>query len=193
LHSYGGAPQGDDAPLRSVLLEADDIQALPSLRQEVAALGLHVDDHAQEVADLLSAGVAVLALFGLLGLMLTGVAMVYAFGGYVEARGRELALVRTVGATPGFVLTWMLLEALGLGLLAGGLGTAVAATCVYGGPKLWGPALAQVPLLPKPLLLMPWPLGAAAVAVTALTAVLGALGPAWRGARSPLSDPTHPG
>ena len=193
LQTYGGAQQGDDQPLRAVLLEVDEAQALPSLQREVATLGLHIDNHAQEVADLLSTMVVVLGMFGLLGLLLTGVAMVYAFGGYVEARGRELALVRTVGATPTFVLTWMLVEALCLGLLSGGLGTALAAACVQGGPHFWGPALEHVPLLPKPLLLMPWPLGAAAVALTASTAVLGALGPAWRGARSPLCEPTHAG
>lgn len=194
LTAYGNPPgsQGDAAPLRAVLLQADGPESLLGLGQEVAAFGLHVDDTATQVGQMLRAMVVVLGLFGLFGLALAGLGTVYAFSGYVQARGRELGLVRIVGATPLFIATWMLTEAAMMGALCGAVGVGAA----YGAAQLalvwFGPSLATVPLLPEHLFEFSAPLMALAGLLAVATATLGALGPTLHACWQPLARHTHP-
>lgn len=186
-----GPEGGTAAPLRAVLLQTDSVEALEGIGREVSAMGLHVDDRAKQMGDMLSAMVLVFALVGALVVALTGVGMGHAFGAYVRARVRELTLMRVVGASGPFVFGLMLSEAALVGLISGTLGVACAWGVVRLGPRLWGEALAEVPLLPQELLLLPPGLVAAAVGLTTATAVLGALWPALSSSRAPLVRATH--
>lgn len=183
--------EGASAPLRAVLLQTDSPAALEGLGREVAAMGLHVDEGAKHISDMLAAMVLVFALVGALVVALTGVGMGHAFGAYVRARVRELTLMRVVGASGPFVFGLMVSEAAAVGMLSGVLGVAGAVCLVHFGPSFWGEALADVPLLPHELLLLPPMLMAAAVGLTTATAVLGALWPALSASRAPLTRATH--
>lgn len=177
--------------LRAILLEAASAESVPAITQAVTDMGLHVDEGAVPLRAILRAMVLAMAGLGGLVLALTGVGLMHALAAYVGSRRRELALVRAVGASRGFVVVWMLASALGLGLAAGLWGICLAKGAALGLNHTLGPALRGIPLMPAEPFVLPWSVLALGLVTATATAVLGAIAPALRAARADIAWATH--
>jgi putative ABC transport system permease protein len=126
------------------------INAQPNLQAAVPAIETaHLD-------QMLGTGTTVLRGFGVGLLALAAVGFFVALFAAVSQRSRELALLRALGAHPTLLLRLVLLEALALGLIGGGvgiaLGRAAAAfaaqrSALTGGPLLNLPSIGGTELI----------------------------------------------
>lgn len=104
-------------------------------------------------------------------------------------RTREIAVRSALGGTQARIARQLLTESAMLGLLGGAAGIAVAWSLLRVAPLLIPPQT-----LPEPIVLgIDWRLGAFAIIMTVLTALLFGLAPAWQAARVPLIEAMNTG
>jgi hypothetical protein len=124
-----------------------------------------------------------LVLLAIVVLAVSAISMAQTFALLVHERRREIAVLRSIGASRLDIAALVLGEALALGLVGGLLGAGAAlggATIVDVAAATW---LAELPLVPDTFFVWPVWLLPTAVVVAALFAVLGAAGPGRRATR----------
>lgn len=180
---YEGEPAGQS--YSSVIVELDDPSESASVIGRGAKLGLVPSDtRARDVSVLL---MGVLALLGLVAIVVLGVAamnIAHTFRMLVAERGPEIGLYRALGATARDMRLWMIGLALVIGAAGGAVGVAVAwlASLIVD----WRAAidLPEFPFKPDSFFVFPWWLFCLGVGFAALFALLGAIGPARRAAKT---------
>ncbi len=170
-----------------VTLLADTPADAPVIAATARRMGFNVDRTDQATAERVGTvvGLTTGALTGLALLMtaLAALAIARSRAASVAARSREIALLQALGATAGDVRRVVLAEALLLGGGGGLVGVAVGRGLGLVGNLTWHSLLPDFPYRPEAILVFPAWLLAAGVAVTALSAVIGALTPAAAAAR----------
>ncbi|MBK9516394.1 MAG: FtsX-like permease family protein [Anaeromyxobacter sp.] len=159
----------------------------PAIALAARRMGFGVDSAERSVAERVGTVVAVttgaLAALALLMSGLAALAIARSRAASVAARARDIALLQALGATPGDVRGVVLLEAALLGGAGGVAGAALGRLLGLLGDLAWRRLLPDFPYRPETFFQFPPWLLAAAVAVAALAAVLGALAPAAAAAR----------
>jgi len=168
----------------SVVVEVTDSAHVPKLIQELEHMGFKVDEGERQRARQL--GLAIWATTGALSLLsiLIGVLatlnIAQGMSHSLRMRETEFAIFRAVGATPAQLAWTVMVQALILALVGGGLGIAAA----LGGGHLLNVFLFQVlgdiPLLPKNLFMLPVLGCIGALLGAMLAALLGVWGPSRR-------------
>jgi putative ABC transport system permease protein len=160
---------------------ADMLPAL--LRSKFAGQGLRIRDPTQaapQVTRFLDQTSLFLTLVGLTSLLVGGIGVANGVGAWLDARGRTIATLRCLGASPGLVLAVCLIQVMGLAAVGIVLGLAVGAAVppvAHSLPEGWLPVPAAAGFYPGPLLL--------AACFGLLTTVCFALWPLGRAARIP--------
>jgi putative ABC transport system permease protein len=142
------------------------------------------DSKARDVSVLISGVLALLVLVATVILVVAALNIAHTLRVLVAERQREIGLYRALGATAADMRTWILCLALLVGALAGA-GGALAARLAAGLAD-WRAAvdLPDFPFKPDTFFAFPWWLWLLAVAFACLFALLGALGPAHKAART---------
>ena len=188
LARYSEAPAAAERIYDGALVQAASAAALPSLASQVEALGFDIDQTAQRARQAIALATALASSLGLLVLGLAASGVAQSCAAQLQRQRRSLAVLRALGARRGQLLSMVLLQAIGVGLIGGGLGLA-------GGRGLTGllnlatlrrmlglpAALPSLPTLPLSLSL-------ACLAAACLAACLGAALPAWRTARTNIAS-----
>lgn len=170
----------------SILVRAASPADVPKLVQAVEALGYSVDQTAAQTRSLMGAATALASGVGLLVLMLAALNIAHSFVAMLSERRRELAILRAVGATRTHLLSLVLLQAAALGLAGGCGGLVVARGMALGVDILSARLLPDFPFKPESFFVFPVWLWAAALTAALTSALLGALGPAWRAAHGSI-------
>ena len=159
-------------------------QVLPALaRAKFVEQGWRIRDPSQaapQVSRFLDETSLFLTLVGLTSLLVGGIGVANGVGAWLDARGRTIATLRCLGASPGLVLTVCLIQVLGLAAIGILLGLAAGAAVPAGAASLppdWLPVPAAAGFYPGPLLL--------AACFGLLTVLCFALWPLGRAARIP--------
>jgi putative ABC transport system permease protein len=120
----------DAETFTGVSLLARDPAGVPRIVEEVRRMGLQVDDQERRLAENTGAAVAVmtsaLALLSVLICVLAAVNIAHALSASVQARAREIGVMRAVGASRGDIRNIVLAEAGVVGALGGLIGTTLA-------------------------------------------------------------------
>lgn len=182
----------DAATFTGVTLQLVDPSAVPAVAQAVRQMGLEVDDQERRLAENAGAAVALttsaLALLSLLICTLAAVNIAHALSAAVRARARDLGVLRAVGATRADVRRLVVGEAVALGLVGGVAGTAVAVLLSLAVDVAARRFLPEFPFKPDTYFRFPPGVLLGGVALGAVAALLGALGPARRAA---ATDPAR--
>jgi hypothetical protein len=176
-----------DQGYSGVTLRASSPEDLAALGATVRRMGFAVDEGERATAERIGLAVAVttgaLALLALLMCGLAALAIAQSLFASVRARVRDIAILRSVGATPGDVRSLLIVEAGVTGAMGGAVGTLLAWLASLGADALAGRILPDFPFKPDTFFAFPgWTLSLG-VAVAALASVLGALAPAAAAAR----------
>ena len=177
-----------DAGYAAVSLLVSRPEAVPGVAARLRGMGLAVEDGERALAERVGSAVALattaLATLALLMCGLAALAIAQSLLASVRARGREIALLLALGATPSGVRALFLAEALLTGAgggLAGLLAARLAALCA---DALAHRLLPGATFLPETLFAFPawlYPLG---LGVAVVAAVAGAVAPAAVAART---------
>ena len=129
-----------------------------------------------------------LRLIVVLVFVVAGLSILAALYNTIQGRRREIAVLRALGARPGHVFSVVVIEAVLICLLGGGLGLALG----HGGVAVAAPILLdmfgiRIGAGPVDVLLYVWILGGLAV-----LGVLAGLLPAWRALRTPVAENLSP-
>jgi putative ABC transport system permease protein len=176
-----------DAGFTQVTLLARRPDDVPAVAAAVRRMGFAVDEHERLAAE--RAGTIVLLTTGALVLLavvmcaLAALAIAQSLSASVRGRAREIAILEAVGASPGDVRGVVLAEAALIGLTGGVLGTALAFALAALANRAAAGLLPDVSLRPESFFAFPAWVVSLGVAVPAIAAVLGALGPAATAAR----------
>ncbi len=153
------------------------------LRATFADQGWRIRDPSQaapSVSRFLDQTSLFLTLVGLTSLLVGGIGVANGVGAWLDARGRTIATLRCLGASPGLVLTVCLIQVMSLAAIGIVVGLAAGAAVPLGAawlPDGWLPVPPAAGLYPEPLLL--------AACFGLLTALCFALWPLGRAARIP--------
>lgn len=174
---------GASRPHAAVVVLEDRSDAA-AVMQEIRARGLEVRDRgAQRAASaigLLRLAAAALAI-GLLAVAAVGVS--HAMAMLLDARRREIAVLRAVGVGRGPLRVALLLEAAVTGAGAAAVGVALASVGGRLADRLVTWWLPDLPFRPERLVVLPWWLVSGAVVAGLLAAVVGAWWPVRRATR----------
>jgi hypothetical protein len=180
---YGKQDQG----YSGVTLRAARPDDLPEISATVRRMGFAVDEGERASAERIGLAVAVttgaLALLALLMCGLAALAIAQSLFASVRARVRDIAILQSVGATPGDVRSLLIAEAGITGVLGGGVGALLAWLASVGADAAATRILPDFPFKPETFFAFPaWTL-ALGVVVAVLASVIGALAPAAAAAR----------
>jgi ABC-type lipoprotein release transport system permease subunit len=180
---YGKQDQG----YSGVTLRAARPDDLAALGAAVRRMGFAVDEGERATAERIGLAVAVttgaLALLALLMCGLAALAIAQSLFASVRARVRDIAILQSVGATPGDVRSLLIAEAGFTGALGGAVGALLAWLASLGADATARRILPDFPFKPETFFAFPgWTL-ALGVVVAVLASVLGALAPAAAAAR----------
>ncbi len=160
---------------------------VPAIAAAVRRMGFSVDESVRATAERVGTVVTITtgALAGLAVLLgaLAALAIARSRAASVAVRWREIALLQALGATTGEVRAVVLLEALLVSSAGGVAGAGVGRALAVAGDLAWKRALPDFPFRPDTFFQFPAWLPAAAVALAAGSALLGALAPAQAAAR----------
>jgi hypothetical protein len=149
-----------------------------------AAMGLvPKDTRARDVSVLVTGVMALLTLVAGIILIVSASNIAYTFRVLVGERQAEIALYRAVGATAGDIRIWVMSLALVVGILSGAIGLVAAWGLSVLTDWIAAGSLPDFPFKPATFFSFPWWLWLAGLGFAALFAMLGAIGPALRGAR----------
>ena len=176
-----------DAGYTGVTLLAARPDDVPGIAAAVRRMGFAVDEGERALAERVGLAVAVtagaLALLALLMTALAALAIAQSLSASVRGRTREIAILQALGATAGDVRALVLAEAGLLGLGGGIAGVALARLAALGADAAALRWLPDFPFRPETFFAFPPWLYLLGAGVSALAAVLGALGPAAAAAR----------
>jgi hypothetical protein len=176
-----------DAGYTGVTLLAARPDDVPGIAAAVRRMGFAVDEGERALAERVGLAVAVtagtLALLALLMTALAALAIAQSLSASVRGRTREIAILQALGATAGDVRALVLAEAGLLGLGGGVVGTALARLAARGADAAALRWLPDFPFRPETFFAFPPWLYLLGAGVSALAAVLGAIGPAAAAAR----------
>jgi hypothetical protein len=180
---YGKA----DAGYTGVTLLAARPDDVPGIAAAVRRMGFAVDEGERALAERVGLAVAVTAgALALLALLMTGLAalaIAQSLSASVRGRTREIAILQSLGATAGDVRALVLAEAGLLGLGGGVAGVALARLAAAGADAAALRWLPDFPFRPETFFAFPPWLYLLGAGLSALAALLGALGPAAAAAR----------
>ncbi|MFO0585719.1 MAG: FtsX-like permease family protein [Anaeromyxobacter sp.] len=184
LHrEYGKEDQG----YGQVTLVAREASAVPGIAAAIRRMGFSVDESERQAAERVGTIVAVStgALVALAVLMcaLAALAIAQSLSASVRGRVKEIAVLQAVGASPADVRGVVLVQGALLGLAGGVAGALLARLVALGADRAAARLLPDFPLRPETFFAFPAWLLALGVALPAIAAVLGALGPAAAAAR----------
>ena len=172
-HEFRSEPS---APISytSAWLRLQSLESGEAVFSAIDKLGLKVADQDRRASD--AARVAELALLCIsllvLGLAVTSVAHTFT-AAVVERRG-EFALLRSLGATPGFIARLVWLEAISVGGAGGAFGVLAGALFARFADRALGRFVSDLPLHPAHFFVVSADLLATAVLVAAASALCGA-------------------
>jgi hypothetical protein len=184
LHQeYGKADQG----YTQVTLLGRQPDDVPAIAAAVRRMGFAVDEGERATAERVGTVVALttgaLALLAALMCALAALAIAQSLSASVRARGKDIAVLEALGATPGDVSRVVLAEAALVGGAGGVAGAVLGRLAALAADTAAMRALPDFPFRPDTFFAWhPWIL-ALAVLLPALAAVLGALAPAQAAAR----------
>lgn len=184
IHAAFGKPADSYSAVALLAAQPDDV---PEIAAAVRRMGFSVDEGERAIAERVGLVVKVttgaLTLLALLMCALAALAIGQSLSASVRARGREIAILRALGATPGDVRALVLVEAAAVGLFGGAAGVGLARLAALLADRLAAGALPDFPFRPDTFFAFaPW-VPALGLAVAALAAIAGALGPAALAAR----------
>ncbi len=173
------------ARYRSAIVRPQRAADLAAVVARLRALGFApVERGAARAVALLGALLAAVAAAGLGVVAVAGTHVAHVFLMHVVVRAREIALMRSVGATRGDIVALVLWQAVVVGLGAGLVGVGVALAAATATDAAVGSALAALADLPGSVFAFPWWLLAGGLAAAVVTSVVSALPPALRAART---------
>jgi putative ABC transport system permease protein len=180
---YAGETAG--SRYSSVVVKVADAGDAGHVIDAASRLGLVPHDtRARDVSVLVSGVLALLVLVASVILAVAALNIAHTFRMLVAERLREIGLYRALGASAADIGSWLVSLALLVGALSGLVGALVA----RGGALIadWRAAtdLPDFPFKPDSFFVFPWWIWLLAVAFAAFFALLGALGPARRAART---------
>jgi hypothetical protein len=184
LHArYGRSEPG----FGQVTLQCARPDDAPPVAAAARRMGFSVDASERAASERVGTVVAVttgaLSALALLLSALAALAIARSRAASVAARRKDLALLLALGASPGDLRAMVLLEAGLLGGLGGLVGVGLGRLAGLAGDLAWQRALPDFPWRPETFFQWPAWLLAAGVLVAAVSAILGALGPASAAAR----------
>ena len=142
------------------------------------------DTRARDVSVLISSVMALLVLVASVILLVAALNIAHTFRGLVAERQREIALYRALGARAHDMRRWMLLLALTVGAVAGTLGVVMARVAAMIADWRARVDLPEFPFKPDSFFDFPWWIWPLGIGFASLFAILGALAPAIRAART---------
>jgi len=142
------------------------------------------DTRARDVSVLISGVLALLVLVAVVILLVAALNIAHTFRVLVSEREHEIGLYRALGASARDMQNWIILLALVVGSLSGALGTLLAFLCAIVADWRAGVELPDFPFKPESFFVFPAWLLVLGIGFAALFAVLGALRPARRAART---------
>jgi len=183
-----GAKNGGEG-FHSAVVEVASESAVAGVIETIEKSGLIVrDDGARRAAFFTTAALAAVALVGMVLLSVSTLHVMHVFALLVMIRRREIGVMRAVGASRNDVRTLITVEAGVVGLIAGALGFAAAAGIALLADAALTSSLPNFPFKPDSFFSFePWFLPAA-LALAAVSCVLGALGPALRATAADPAD-----
>ena len=160
-----------------------DATELPSIIKQAEGMGFVVEQSAQVAGGMVAALVLSWLLVAALILLVAAFNVAQTLGARVQARRREIGLMRAVGARRGHVQAMVLREALVMAAAACllGMGAGVGAAALA--DELAVRWLPRFPFQPDSFFMFPWWLCALAALATVLSALAGALPPARAAAK----------
>lgn len=185
LAKYGDPEAGER--YAGVLVEAESPRYVSDIAATVRAMGLAVNETAEQTADLMNAGTALASLVGLLVLVLAALNIAHIFYASLSERRRELAVLRAVGARRLDLVVLVQAQALILGVAGGLIGILVARLASSGIDYLAAVLLPDFPFKPESFFLLPMWLDALGFAAAILAACAGALLPCIRASGEPVA------
>jgi len=169
----------------SVLVEVDDAAKLSSVVAAAEHLGLQPHDtRARDVAVLVAVVVGLLSLVGLALLAVAASNIAQTFHRWATERRAEIALYRALGATKVDVQAWLLTVAAVVGAIGGVVGVIVARALALFADRLARTRLPDFPFKPETFFAFTPVLVVAGVVFAVVFALLGAIGPSLRAART---------
>jgi ABC-type antimicrobial peptide transport system permease subunit len=142
------------------------------------------DTRARDVSVLISGVLAILLLVSGVILLVAALNIAHTFRVLVAERQHEIGLYRALGASAGDMWSWLSVLALAIGALGGAIGAIVARLCAWVADWRAGIDLPDFPFKPDSFFVFPWWLWILGVLFAAGFALLGALGPARRAAKT---------
>lgn len=181
------AEYGKSGAYSQVTLQAGRPDDVPAIASAVRRMGFGVDESDRSAAERVGAVVAVtagaLVFLAVVMCVLAALAIARSLSASVRGRGREIAILQALGATPSDVHRVVLLEGGMIGLAGGIAGTLLSVALSLAADQLALRMLPDFPFRPGTFFAFPPWLPALGLAVPALAAVVGALAPAAAAAR----------
>jgi putative ABC transport system permease protein len=181
------AEYGKSGVYSQVTLQAGRPDDVPAIAAAVRRMGFGVDESDRSAAERVGAVVAVtagaLVFLAVVMCVLAALAIARSLSASVRGRGREIAILQALGATPSDVHRVVLLEGGMIGLAGGIAGTLLSVALSLAADQLALRMLPDFPFRPGTFFAFPPWLPALGLAVPALAAVVGALAPAAAAAR----------
>lgn len=184
---YAGAAAGSH--YSSVVVHVKSADDASRVIQAASKWGLVPHDtRARDVSVLITSVLALLVLVASVILLVAALNIAHTFRVLVAERQREIGLYRALGASAADMRAWMLSLALVVGAAGGAAGALAARLAALVADWRAAVDLPDFPFKPHSFFVFPWWLWLGAIAFAALFALVGALGPARRAART---DPAH--
>ncbi len=142
------------------------------------------DTRARDVSVLITGVLALLVLVAAVILLVAALNIAHTLRVLVTEREREIGLYRALGASAADMRAWMLALALAIGALSGAVGAVIARGLALVADWRAATDLPDFPFKPDSFFVFPAWLWALAVGFAAVFALIGALGPARRAART---------
>lgn len=180
---YGGETSG--ASYSSALVQAADGSKVTSIIAWAESMNLTPKDtRARDVSVLINGMMALLSLVAatMLGLAASNIA--HTFSRFAIERRSEIGLYRALGASSRDMQVWLLCLAAVVGLGSGAVGVVVARLLALGADRLARTRLPDFPFKPTTFFAFPWTIVALGVGFATACAILGALLPARRTAKT---------
>ena len=142
------------------------------------------DTRARDVSVLITSVLALLVLVASVILLVAALNIAHTFRVLVAERQHEIGLYRALGASAADMRSWMLSLALVVGAAGGAAGAIAARLAALVADWRAAVDLPDFPFKPRSFFVFPWWLWLAAIGFAALFALIGAVGPARRAART---------
>ncbi len=174
---------GVDTPLVGAWVEVLDPGRVGAVASRIENAGLRVDETPKLIGWALGAAAGIGVIVASLIIGLTVLAIALAFRLMVTQRAGDLAIFRALGATPSDIVRLILQEALVAGTVGSALGLGAGAAVGLLGQSVLRSLLADTSVPVEGWITWSYGLFGAGFVIGGLSALLGAVGPAWRAAR----------